>query len=334
MARQLAKMAGAGLSLEKALLVIQKGEPGSPLSRSAEQMIQELRSGASPADAFRTEPAFDRSLIALVRSGEISGDLADAFATLERLVTARNALRSKVSSGLVYPAVLAVVALGSVLTILLFVIPKFEPLVGSSLDTLPLQARLVFGLSSLVQSFGPVILAVAGLGALLIVRAARMGRLEAHVMAIAGRLPGIGGIVASSQSSRICRLIGTLAARNVHLVTAVGVTADALDEGERRDRLLEVRDRIKSGETLAKALARSGLVSSLVVQLVEVGEQTGDVGGMLQRAADLIDESVEGNVKRFLILFEPILLAGIGVLIGGLLYGLFSAILSVNSSIL
>jgi general secretion pathway protein F len=334
MVRQLAKMVGAGLSLEKSLVVVARGEPGSPLSRSAERMIGELRSGASPAEAFATEPAFDRSLIAIVRSGEVSGDLADAFRTLERLVVTRNGLRSKVRSGLVYPAVLSVVALGSVLTILLFVIPKFEPLVASTFDTLPLQARLVFGLSSLVQSFGTVMLALLAVLALMIVRAARMGRLEAHVMAVARHLPGIGGILASSQSSRICRLIGTLAERNVHLVTAVTVTADALEDSDQRRRLFEVRDRIKSGETLAKALGRSRLVPPLVVQLVEVGEETGDVGGMLQRSADLIEESVEGQVKRFLILFEPILLAGIGVLIGGLLYGLFSAILSVNSSIL
>jgi type II secretory pathway component PulF len=127
------------------------------------------------------------------------------------------------------------------------------------------------------------------------------------------------------------RILGSLISRQVLLLPALDVARQSVSDASLQAAMLAVRERLKTGGRLAEAMAETGSFPAIAVQLARVGEETGDLGGMLTRAAAMLDDEIERMTKLFLIWFEPMLLVVIGVLIGGLLYGLFSAILSINT---
>lgn len=331
---QLAKMVSAGLSLERALSTVEQGEVGSARSAVAGAIVRGMRAGLSPSRAFAADAAnFDSSALALIRSGEMTGDLGPALSELERLIVARNQLKSKIRTALIYPGILGLVALGSVLTILLVVVPQFEELVRGHMDRLPLSARAVFWLSETLRQLAlPIGVAVlVGLG--LALRSLSRGSFERGVMGVVGRFSFGRALIVKEQSASLFRMLGTLVSRQVLLVPALDVARQSVNDAQIGAAVSQVRERLVSGVRLAQALSETGVFPSIAVQLANVGEETGDLGPMLLRAAQMLEDDLERSTKLFLIWFEPILLVVIGGTIGGLLYGLFSAILSINTII-
>jgi general secretion pathway protein F len=329
---QLANMVNAGLMLERALKAIEQSAMGSPRALVANQLVTRMRQGLSPARAFGEDTTnFDSSIISLVRSSELTGDIGPVLAEIERLLAARNQLRTKIQTALIYPAILSLVALGSVLTILLVVIPQFSGLVRTHMDQLPTAARAVFWLSDTVRELAWPLLGIISLVVLLIVRGVRSHGLAPIAMSIVKAFPGGKAVSAKVETAAFLRLLGTLLSRNVRLMPAIDVASQAIADGRLAQAIDTMRGRLKSGASLANALAETDQFPPITVQLARVGEETGNLGAMLTRSAAMLEEDVERLSKLFIIWFEPMLLAGIGTLIGGLLYGLFSAILSINT---
>jgi general secretion pathway protein F len=329
---QLANMVNAGLMLERALKAIEHSAPESPRALVADRLVTRMRQGLSPARAFGEDTAnFDASIVALIRSSELTGDIGPVLAEIERVLCARNQLRGKIQTALVYPAILAIVALGSVLTILLVVIPQFSGLVRTHIDQLPTAARIVFWLSDTVRDLALPICGVAALVVALIVRAIRRHGAAPIALRMVQAFPGGRAVSAKVETAAFLRLLGTLLSRNVRLMPALDVAGRVVGEGSLANALEEMRARLKSGLSLANALAQSEQFPPIAVQLARVGEETGNLGPMLTKAAAMLEEDVERLSKLFIIWFEPMLLGGIGILIGGLLYGLFSAILAINT---
>lgn len=331
---QLAKMVGAGISLERALATTASGASSSPRGMVASSIVAGMRGGLPPAKAFASAGQnIDASCLALLRTGEMTGDLGPALAEIERLLMARNALRSKVTTALVYPAILAIVAFGSVLTILLVVVPQFEQLVRAHLDKLPASARFVFWLSDTVRQLAMPLAAALIAVLALAFRAARAGTLEQSITGVL-RLTSFGSaLIDKAQSAAMFRLVGTLVSRQVQLLPAIDVARQTITDPKLGAATLAVRERLKTGARLSDALYDTGAFPPIVVQLARAGEESGDLGSMLTKAAQMLEDDLERMTKLFLIWFEPMLLVVIGSLIGGLLYGLFSAILSINSII-
>lgn len=331
--RQIARMTEASVPLDRGLAILGASQSDAA-GRLALAIRTAMRAGAAPAEAFARFPAaFDATVVALIEAGQVSGQMGRAFAEIEQLVVKRNRLRGQVVSALIYPAILSVVAAASVLTILLFVIPQFEALVSDPSLVLPLPARIVFGLSRWLQSVGWILGPAALVALLLLLRAARGGGLERSVLGVAARLPAVGRLGRLVTVTRFCRTLGSLLVRNVSLLPAVDVAARG-EAGEAADRLHQARARLRDGASLSDALAGTELFPHLVLQLTRIGEETGAVGTMLLRSADMLDEDIERSLKQFVILFQPMVLVILGVVIGGLLYGLFSAILAINQTIL
>lgn len=331
---QLARMVSAEIPLDRALVTIAQGAPGTPRATVAAGIAARMRAGHPPSRAFAAAgSAFDASALALLKSGELTGDLGVALTEIERLALARNGLRSKVAMALVYPAILALVAFGSVLTILLVVIPQFEQLVAAHLDKLPASARLVFALSEGTRQLALPLGAAVLVAMVVLVHKSRRGGLE-HALIALLRLTGPGAaIVSAAQSAALFRLLGTLLTRQVQLMPALDVSRQTLSDPVLVEAAVFVREQLKSGARLSDALRASGAFPAVTVELARAGEETGALGPMLMRAAQMLEDDLERTTKLFVIWFEPILLLIIGGIIGGLLYGLFSAILSINSII-
>jgi type II secretory pathway component PulF len=333
--RQLSRMLKAGLTLDRTLSILAAREGGDAASALAHDLRARLRSGATVANAFAAHPkSFDRSVLALIGAGDAAGRLPAAFADIEQMLGARGQLTSRLRSAMIYPAILTMVAIGSVLTILLFVIPKFKDLVAGQGDALPFMSRLVFALSDMMVASGWLIGILGALAVTAMLHAASTGALERRIMDGMSRLPGIGPALRDGSSARMLRLLGTQLGCNVALTEAIASTASIASGPRERDALELIRTRVRGGVRLSLAMRESRLFPESAVQLCEVGEETGDAGGMLSRAAELLEEDADRAVKRIFIVFEPMLLVILGLVIGGLLYGLFSAILTLNQAVL
>jgi general secretion pathway protein F len=331
--RQLGQMVSAGLPLDRAMSIVASGDGTPAVAAAAGAISTALRRGAAPSIAFGEAGAFDGAFLAMIKSGESSGQLGATLVEIERLMSVQQQLKNRIRSALLYPAILLCVALISVLMILLVVIPKFEPVIGPRIDSLPLPAQIVFGLSAFVQSHGWLL--GLGVAALLLAtaQAARSGTLEPTLVRFLSRLPGLSGLFQASQVSRACRSLGSLLGRNVLLLNALQLVAESGKSDATSLALNAIRERLRSGQPLSLAMRETAAFPALTLQLVTVGEETGELPKMLTRAADILDEEIDTATKRFLIIFEPALLVAIGIMVGGLLYGLFSAILSINEAV-
>lgn len=329
---QIARLLGASVQLERALELVASDE-GARVGSIAAAVRARLRAGAPLIEAFADSPdAFDVSTLALIRAGESSGDLAGAFAEIEKLLAKQNALRNRLRSAMIYPAAVLVTAIGAVLMILLQVIPQFESLVADNLALMPLSARIVFALSSAVRSGWPVIVFGLGIGGVIVAHAARAGQMESLTISVLRRAPYFGATLQLVGPARLARLLGTLLARNVPLMEAFQIASASVSAPELAAALRQGRAGLQRGLTLRGALDDAA-IPPILLQLLKIGEETGKVGPMLLHAADLLDERIDRSMQQFLMLSQPIMLITIGLFVGGLLYGLFSAILAINNSI-
>jgi len=331
LARHMARMLRANVTAERAVVILAQNPDDKPLAAIGSHLLNGVRSGQSLSAVFADilSPE-DRFYSVLVHSGEAVGDLASAFEQVERLIVKRNELTKRVSASLVYPLVLSVVGMVSLMLILLFVIPQFQGLLEISNTTLPWAAEMVFGLSSTVQSLQLPLAVMAGLLVYLAIRTIRKGNLHLLLLRLFSIMPGMKEVPSFAEISNFARLLGVLSGNQVKLVQALSIASQTMNDRKLRAGAEDALSQIKQGTSLTKALSASGLFPLSLVQMVQIGEETGELGPMLVRAADLLDNDLDARVKRFLILFEPMVLLFLGLFVGILLYGLFSAILSVN----
>jgi general secretion pathway protein F len=333
--RQLARMVQAGLSIDRALAVLSTGGGSVGIVLLAGEIRGQLRLGRSVHAAFAAFPSlFDPGILALIAAGDGPGKLGMALGEAEKLIVARNQTTTRIRSAMIYPSILAVVALASVLAILLYVIPKFRGLLTMQDDALPFASRIVFALSDVAVGAGPWLLVGLALIVALIIRSAMRGGIEQAFLSLFSFMPGLSNVVADGATSRLLRLLGTQLRSGVPLVDALKVTSDSLGTGPAGAAMNAIRSEVRGGKALSRGMRQAGLFPELALQMLEVGEETGDAGGMLVRAADILDEKTDQDIKRIFIVFEPMLLVVMGLIIGGLLYGLFSAILTLNQSVL
>jgi general secretion pathway protein F len=333
--RQMARMLKAGLTLDRALSILSARTDGGAVAAVASDLRSRLRAGASVAQAFSAHAAsFDKSLIALIAAGDGSGRLATAMADIEQMIVARNQMSSRLRSAMIYPGILSAVAIGSVLMILLFVIPKFRDLVSGQGDALPLVSRMVFAVSDLAVSASWLVGVLIALFAAVLVRAALSGALERQLIGLMALLPGIGPVTSIAGTARLLRVIGTQLSCGVPVLDALGSAASTMERPDTAMLIEHMRQRVRSGQKLSSAMRESGLFPETTLQLTDVGEETGDIGSMVRQAATLLEEDADRAVKRIFIIFEPMLLVILGLVVGALLYGLFSAILTLNQAVL
>ncbi|MEM1066509.1 MAG: type II secretion system F family protein [Pseudomonadota bacterium] len=327
---RLAKLAGAKISIDRALLIMAEGEK-SAIAASAAALRLHIREGGSLVDGLRSHAQIeDAATLALVRGAEVSGEVDVALATAAGIHEQRLSVARRVTTGLMYPSLLLVVSLLSLGVIMIAIIPQFRPLVEDRMDLVPLLGRAVFALSGTLAAIWPVVLAamlaaVAGFGWLY-----RRGRAGAVLAALANKIPMARNVILRSQAMMVLHSLGALLNREVTLSEALAVVADTTPEGPARAAMAEVSSAVTDGTALSTAFARTGLLEPSAVEMLRIGEETGDLHMMCTRAASEMREASDRMLERFLALFQPAMIILVGSLVGVSLYALFSAITSVN----
>ncbi len=331
MTSELSIMLKAGLSLDNALRVL-IGMSAKPAMVSLTQTVLDDVKGGSPlSQALKRHPQqFGDFYINMVRSGEAGGQLS---AVLERLVEhleRLRALKESVVSATIYPAILMVVAVLSLIAMLGFVVPQFETLFKGMGDALPTPTRIVMAVGRVFTDYGLVI----GLVLLLVFWLARMWLRSSNGsqwwQGRALKLPLIGKLLLKYDLTLFARSLGTLLGNGVPLLQSLQIATQTVGNITLRQALEGVGPKVKGGGKMVDALQGSGIFEPLAISLVRVGEETGRMGPMLLELARLFNRDVETGIKRGLTLLEPLLIVVLGLLIAAIIVSILLGILSVN----
>ncbi len=322
--RQMGAMTRAGVPMSQVLSSIQESTANPVLAEVVRQLGDWLEKGQALSVAMAQHPkVFDDYYVNMVKVGEGTGMLDEVFARLFEQLHADKNMRQKIKTALRYPTfvVVAIVAAASILTV--FVIPIFAQLFANMKMELPLLTRVLLGTSALVIGYWWLIIAGAatvwsGVGLLL-----RQPRWRYEWDRLKLRLPIVGSIIRKASLARFFRSMATALKAGVPVIQAFTLVGRVVDNAFYEERILGMRDGVERGENLLRVAKSTGIFAPLELQMISVGEQTGDIDGMLAQVADIYQQEVEYEASRLSATIEPVLLVVMGVLVGILLLGIF-----------
>jgi len=328
--QQLASLLHAGMPLDRAMTIligVTEDEQAKPV---LERVQEKVRGGSSLADALEVQGVFSRFYLNMIRAGEAGGALDVVLKRLTEFLERSQALRETVTSALIYPIILLSVSALSVIILLTFVVPQFQRLFADAGKALPLATQIVIAVGDGFRYYWWV-------GAILLVLLSAVARRQLSQPESRARwddrflrLPLFGDLIAKVETARLSRTLGTLLGNGVSMLNALTIVRETLSNQVLAGALGEVAEHVKTGRGLADPLLEAGRFPKLAVQMIRVGEETGQLQEMLLQVADTYDGEVQTAVKRMLTLLEPALILGLGVIIAGIIMSILVAILSLN----
>ncbi len=328
---RLAKLSGRQIQSERALAIMGEGGDDS-ISQAALRVRDSLREGAPLSRALREHAGIEDAVtLSLIGGAEVSGDMSSALSTAADIMENRLVIQRRIVTGLMYPGILLAVALLSLGLIMVAIIPQFLPLIEDRIELVPLMGRAVFAVSSMFASLWPFLLGgiVLSIGA--IVFAARRGQLTPILVKVGNRIPFVRRLMLRNQMTLLLHVLGALLSRDITLSGALRVVSKTAPSGPVRDSMAAVTGEVESGASLSSVMLDQNLLPREAIEMIRIGEEAGDLGGMISRTSLDMREAADRDLERFLLLFQPALIVGVGLLIGVSLYALFSAIVSVNA---
>jgi general secretion pathway protein F len=311
--RQLATLTKAGLPLVECLSTLIEQMEHAALKRVLSYVRQQVREGRSLADALQAHPrVFSSIYINMVRAGEESGTLETVLARLADYSEDQARLLRTVQSALTYPLLMVVVASAILLFLLAYVVPQVTRIFSDTGQKLPLVTRLLIGLSSFLADYWWLLLVVGASGMLGGVRLFRTPKGREWCDRLLLRLPWVGRLLQRLSVARVARTLSTLLASGVPLLSALGIVTHLVSNTRLRRALEEARASVQEGESLATPLKRSSLFPALFIQMITVGERSGELEGLLTRAAEAYDEEVATALARLTSLLEPLTILVMG----------------------
>jgi len=324
--RQLSVFIEAGIPIMEALEVISEETTDKLLGRALVDMIGQLSSGDTFASAAASHPeAFPRYYVAVLESAELTGTLDKVLLELAKYLETDIEARSAVTSALVYPGVVAGMAVLTVVVLAAFVLPKFRTFFASLNAKLPLPTRMLLSISGFASKWWWAIGAVVVLAVVGIVAVRRSTRGRARLDAVLLKIPVAGGLVQAAIIERVCRVLASLVTAGVDLPRAMSVTAEASNNAVYTAGINHIREQMMEGSGLADPLAASGLFPAAAQQMFRVGEETGTLDKQLNTAAVFYHRELEIKIKHFTSLFEPAIIIFMGAIVGFVAVALVSA---------
>jgi type IV pilus assembly protein PilC len=322
--RQFSTMINAGLPLVQALDILANQSENPALKDVTRQVVFDVESGNTVADALRKHPAaFTDLYVNMVAAGEAGGILDTILMRLAVFMEKNDALIRKVKGAMIYPSVIMSVAAIAITVLLVFVIPTFQTMFASAGIALPLPTRVVIGMSHILKTYWYVFIGViAGLFFTIKRYYATAGGKLAIDKALL-KAPVLGDVLRKSAVSRFTRTLGTLISSGVSILDGLEITAKTAGNRVIQDAIMESRASIAGGETIAAPLKKSQVFPPMVISMIAVGEQTGGLDEMLSKIADFYDEEVDAAVSGLLALMEPVMIVFLGVIVGGMVVAMY-----------
>ncbi len=331
--RQLATMLGAGIPLVQAFEIVGSGHDNPAMQKLILSTKTDLESGTALAEALGRHPLyFDDLYINLVTAGEQAGALDTLLDKVATYKEKTEDIKKKIKKALFYPAAVMVVAVIVTIILLIFVIPQFESLFKGFGADLPAFTRMVINLSEFVQTKGWFLALVIGGGISFYVytrkRSEKLREFEDRLLL---KLPIVGNIIEKAAVARFARTLSTMFSAGVPLVEALQSVAGATGNIVYEKAVLSMRDEVSTGQRLQRAMENTGIFPNMVVQMIAVGEESGSLDQMSAKVADFYEADVDNAVDSMSSLLEPLIMAILGVLVGGLVIAMYLPIFKLGS---
>ncbi len=332
--RQFATMINSGLPLVQSLDILAEQTENSALAKVLREVLYDVESGHTLAAAIGKHPkVFTELFTNMVAAGEAGGILDTILLRLATFLEKNDALIRKIKGAMVYPSVIFSVAGMAIVILLIFVIPTFQTMFESAGIPLPLPTRIVIGMSAFLQGYWWALLAgiIGGAFGIRAIYATPGGQLAIDRILLT--LPIIGDLQRKAAVSRFTRTLGTLVSSGVSILEGLEITAKTAGNRVIHDAIMSSRTSIAGGETIAGPLKESGVFPPMVVQMINVGEQTGGLHNMLTKIADFYDDEVDAAVEVLLAAMEPIMIVVLGVVVGGMIVAMYLPIFDMINAV-
>jgi general secretion pathway protein F len=329
---ELATLLESGLPLDKSLSVlIDLTDDNEHLSKLIGKVLEKVKGGSSLADALEKQTGiFSKFYLNMLRAGEAGGNLGDVLTRLSEYLERSQELKDKVSTAMIYPAILLVVSVISLFVMLTFVVPQFTEMFEGAGKELPVPTQIVVGLSEWLRKYWWILIG-AGLLASSYMKFQMADPVRKKVWdGLFLRLPLIGTIVLHKETANISRTLGTLLGNGVSILSAMVIVRETVDNLVLADAIQDTEEQLKQGKHMYDALHDKGIFPKMAMQMIKMGEETGRLEEMLLRVATMYDKQLRISIERLLALLEPAVIVTLGVMIGGIIASILLAILSVN----
>jgi type IV pilus assembly protein PilC len=330
MARQLATMVSAGLSLIRALGILAEQTESKALGKVLSQVRGDVETGQSLSAAMGKHPeAFPPLMVNIVRAGEVGGFLERALVSVADNYENEVKLRAKIKSAMTYPVVVFCMAIVAVIAMLIFIVPIFKDMFESMGGTLPLPTLILVHLSQAIKWVGPVLL-VAGVAFTFWWNKHKNDEaIRSRIDPWKLRVPVFGMLFKKVAVSRFTRNFGTMVGAGVPMLQALEIVGHTSGNWVIERAVEDVQESVRRGESLSGPLARHSVFPPMVVQMMAVGEDAGSLELMLAKISEFYDQEVEATTEQLTSLIEPLMIAFLGVVIGGMIIALYLPIFNI-----
>jgi len=330
--QQLGTLLGAGQALDRALHMLSEQPDSEEGRRMVERIKDAVRGGSTLSTALEQQHGvFSRLYVNMVRAGEVSGSLTDTLRRLAEYLERSRQLKGTVVNALIYPAILIGMVILSLVTLMVYVVPNFEPIFTELGDNLPLITKVVLAIAGALQGFWWLMLIALGAGVWWMNQ--QWSKPESRAMWEARLLAfgKIGELAQKVETARLARTLGTLLQNGVPLLNALSIAKNVLGNTVLATAVEASANEVKTGSGLAFALGASKKFPRLALQMIAVGEEAGELDGMLMKVADTYDTDVRNSVERLLAALVPVLTVLMAVMIGMIMLAIILPILDMSS---
>ncbi|MBK4348421.1 type II secretion system F family protein [Lacisediminihabitans sp. G11-30] len=334
MSRQMATMIAAGLSLLKTLTILASQTENKKLALTLAEVRSDIESGVSLSESFAKHPRiFPRLMIYLVRAGETGGFLDGALESIAANFESDVKLRATIKSALTYPVAVLIMAFVAVIAMLIFIVPVFQAMFTSLGGQLPIPTQILVTLSQNMIWIAPL-LAVVLIGTSLWWKFNKdKEKVRSIFDPLRLKIPVFGGLFAKVAVARFTRNFAAMIGAGVPILQALNIVGETSGNWVIENALKKVQDSVRTGNSIAGPLAEQPIFPAMVVQMIAVGEDSGALETMLTKIADFYDEEVTATAEALTSLIEPLMIAVIGTIIGGMIVALYMPIFTIFNQI-
>jgi type IV pilus assembly protein PilC len=337
--RQLATLIDSGLPLLRSLTVLEKQEPNPMLRATVGALAENVQGGSTFSESLAQHPKiFNKLYVNMVKAGELGGVLEVVLNRLAEYQEKAQKLKNKIVSAMVYPVIVMFIAVGILVFLMIFIVPKFKEMFTNTDQELPLISKIVFGTSEFFLArplFLPNVFFLFIVFAIAVVLFNIWGKTKGGRSAIdllKLRMPILGDIQRKSAVSRFSRTLGTLVTSGVPILQALNITRDTAGNVVISGAIEKVHEAVKEGETIVTPLQASGVFPNMVISMVDVGEETGKLPEMLLKIADVYDDEVDNSVTALTSILEPIMIVVLALIVGSVVFALFLPLIKMIST--
>ena len=330
--RQLSTLISAGLPLLRSLRTLGKQEKDANLKKIMAGLSESVEGGTTFSEALTQHPkAFNKLYVNMVKAGELGGVLEIVLTRLAEFAEKSQRIKGKVTSAMVYPLVVLTIAVGIVTFLMLFIVPKFEAIFKDMLGgrPLPFITQVIMDLSRFIQGNFLLIAGAIVVAVFAIRFAIKLPGVAAAVDNYKLKIPLFGDMLTKTSVARFSRTLGTLVSSGVPILQALNITRDTAGNLRVSKAVESIHDNVKEGESMVTPMEASGIFPPMVVSMVQVGEETGQLPDMLTKVADVFEEEVDNAVSGLTSLLEPVMIVLLALVVGTIVVALFLPLITI-----